>query len=70
MTHDTRRPAQPSGSSQNETKLFFDVAYKAYTRLAEVADDCPDEETRKRIRDAIAELGLLIGRIEPRDRPR
>ena len=52
---------------QNEKKLFFDTIYRSYTRLAEAADACPDEETRRRINDAITDLGSIIGRTEARE---
>ena len=55
---------------QNEKKLFFDTIYRSYTRLAEAADACPDDETRRRIHDAISDLGRVIGRTEPRENRR
>ena len=55
---------------QSEKDLFFDLAYRTYTALAEIADQSEDEATRRRIHDAISELGLSIGRSEPRERPR
>lgn len=55
---------------EKEKQLFFDVAYKSYTDLAAIAEDCKDAEAAKRITGAIADLGMLIGRTETRDRPR
>lgn len=55
---------------QNEKKLFFDTIYRSYNRLAEAADECPDEQTRRRIQDAISDLGTIIGRTEQRESPR
>lgn len=57
-------------SLQNEKKLFFDTIYRTYTRLAEAADACPHEETRRSINDAITDLGSIIGRTEAREIPR
>lgn len=61
---------QQVANLQNEKKLFFDTIYRSYTRLAEAADECPDEATRRRIHDAIADLGRIMGRTEPREHPR
>lgn len=55
---------------EKEKQLFFDVAYKSYTDLAVIAEECKDPEAAKRINGAIADLGMLIGRTETRDRPR
>ena len=70
MTQNTEPTTSQVENLQNEKKLFFDVAYKTYTRLAEIADEVGDLETRQRIFDAIEELGRTIGRTEPRERPR
>lgn len=70
MAHETEALEQKVESLQNEKKLFFDVAYRAYTRLAEIADETADESARPRIHDAIAELGLVIGRADPREQRR
>lgn len=61
---------QQVANLQNEKKLFFDTIYRSYTRLAEAADACPHEETRRRINDAITDLGSIIGRTEARESPR
>ena len=58
------------GRLQSEKDLFFDLAYRTYTALAEIADQSEDETIRRRIHDAISELGLSIGRSEQRERPR
>jgi hypothetical protein len=55
---------------EKEKQLFFDVAYKSYTDLAAIADECKDPDAAKRITEAIADLGMVIGRTETRDRPR
>ena len=55
---------------EKEKELFFDVAYRSYTELAAIADECTDKEAAKRISDAIADLGMLIGRAETRVHPR
>ncbi len=58
------------GRLQSEKDLFFDLAYRTYTALAEIADQSEDDATRRRIHDAISELGLSIGRSEQREKPR
>lgn len=70
MTRQTESTDAQVESLQNEKKLFFDVAYKTYTRLAEIADETPDIGTRQKIVDAIEDLGRTIGRTESRERPR
>lgn len=70
MTQNTEPTTSQVENLQNEKKLYFDVAYKTYTRLAEIADEVADLETRQRIFDAIEDLGRTIGRTEPRERPR
>ena len=61
---------QQVANLQNEKKSFFDTIYRSYTRLAEAADACPHEETRRSINDAITDLGSIIGRTEARESPR
>lgn len=70
MSGETSTLEQQVENLQNEKRLFFDAAYRAYTRLAEVADETDDTKTRKQIHDAIEELGHMIGRSEPRERKR
>ena len=70
MANDARALEDHLESAQNEKKLFFDTAYRSYTRLAQIADECPDEPTRRKIFDAISELGLIVGRAEQREHPR
>ena len=55
---------------EKEKELFFDTAYRVYTQLAAIADECKDREAAHRIGDAISDLGMLIGRVETRERPR
>ena len=55
---------------EKEKELFFDVAYRSYTELAAIADDCTDKEAARRIGGAIAGLGMMIGRAETREHPR
>ena len=55
---------------KKEKELFFDTAYQVYTKLAAIADECKDSDAARRIGDAIADLGMLIGRAETRVRPR
>lgn len=70
MADEARALEDQLESVRNEKKLFFDTAYRSYTRLAQIADECPDEQTRRRILDAISELGLIVGRAEQREHPR
>ncbi|MGH9459372.1 MAG: hypothetical protein ACRD2J_17180 [Thermoanaerobaculia bacterium] len=70
MAHQTDTTEAQVERLQNEKKLFFDVAYKTYTRLAEIADETADQETRQKIFSAIEDLGRTIGRTEARERPR
>lgn len=70
MSGETSTLEQQVENLQNEKKLFFDAAYRAYTTLAEVADETMDENARRKIHGAIEELGHMIGRTEPRERRR
>ena len=55
---------------EKEKQLFFDTAYRTYTTLAAIADECMDRDAARRISDAISDLGMLIGRADKRERPR
>lgn len=57
-------------SLEKEKQLFFDTAYRTYTTLAGIAEECKDRDAARRISDAISDLGMLIGRTDKRERPR
>ncbi len=55
---------------EKEKQLFFDLAYRSYSELASIADECKDRKAAHRISEAITPLGLFMGRSAPRERPR